>query len=93
MLIPYHMPDDHLTCGTRRLSKEDLRRTLYPHHAQFWPEDVPEHVYFQRLSRKITWKRRRLFVLRLLFPQTLRTLLRKLSKSKAGARDAGPAIH
>ncbi len=31
-------------------SWNDPRRQIYPHHAEFWPEDVPETVVFVALQ-------------------------------------------
>ncbi|WP_420335368.1 hypothetical protein [Roseibium sp.] len=37
----------------------DPRRQLYPHHAELWPEDLPEHVCFERQARKLRQKKQR----------------------------------
>lgn len=37
----------------------DPRRKLYPHHAEFWPEDLPEHVSFEREARKLRQQKQR----------------------------------
>lgn len=40
----------------------DPRRQLYPHHAELWPEDLPEHVVFERQARKLRQEKQRAFV-------------------------------
>jgi hypothetical protein len=59
MLMPFRMPDNRRTSENQRVSREDFRRSLYPHHAQFWPEDIPEHIMFQEENRRLTRERRR----------------------------------
>ncbi|MEE4016017.1 hypothetical protein V1T76_28425 [Roseibium sp. FZY0029] len=66
MLIPYSMPLQR-KCGETRLpSWNDPVRSLYPHHAEFWPQEMPEHVRLLDLSRRLARKRRKLLLLKLL---------------------------
>ncbi|GAB4529196.1 MAG: hypothetical protein Tsb0019_31080 [Roseibium sp.] len=48
----------------------DPERALYPHHAEFWPEQLPEHVFLERWQRE---RKRR--VRAFLFQRFLRRLL------------------
>lgn len=40
----------------------DPRRQLYPHHAELWPEDIPEHVCFERQARKLRKEKQRVWL-------------------------------
>ncbi|MEO1114968.1 MAG: hypothetical protein AAFY05_21655 [Pseudomonadota bacterium] len=40
----------------------DPRRQLYPHHAELWPEDLPEHVCFERQAIKLRQEKQRAWV-------------------------------
>lgn len=40
----------------------DPRRSLYPHHAELWPEDLPEHVSFERQAIKLRQEKQRAWV-------------------------------
>lgn len=51
MVVPYH-----LHCGSHPQKAdphtwEYTRRVLYPYHAEFWPDDVPEHVYYEQQAQ------------------------------------------
>ncbi|MEM8701317.1 MAG: hypothetical protein AAGF82_05775 [Pseudomonadota bacterium] len=40
----------------------DPRRQLYPYHADLWPEDLPEHVSFERQAIKLRQEKQRAWV-------------------------------
>jgi hypothetical protein len=82
MLMPFRMPDERRTSENQRVSREDFRRFLYPHHAQFWPEDLPEHVVFQEENRRRIQERRRAALGRILRLEGLRLLFGKLANKK-----------
>jgi hypothetical protein len=44
----------------------DPERALYPHHAEFWPELLPEHVLLERRHRKRKRRLRQLLLRRFL---------------------------
>lgn len=88
MLVSGPLPMQHSISRDTPPAWNDPRRNLFPHHAEFWPEEVPEHVRFQRLDRKITRRRRWLFVLRLVYPKTVRKALKR-HNDRTGALGAG----
>jgi hypothetical protein len=77
MLMPFRMPDEHRTSENGRVSREDFRRFLYPYHAQFWPEDIPEHIMFQEKSRRLMRAKRRAALRRILRFEWLLQTFRK----------------
>ena len=66
MLIPYPLPLERKGCPASARQWDDPVRALYPHHREFWPAEVPEHVLLQQLSLRLARKRRRLKVLKIL---------------------------
>ena len=40
----------------------DPRRQLYPYHADLWPEDLPEHVLFEREAIALRNRKQRAWV-------------------------------
>ncbi|MGX1498765.1 hypothetical protein ACSSV1_003816 [Labrenzia sp. MBR-25] len=85
MLIPYSMPLQKKCGDTRMPSWNDPVRSLYPHHAEFWPQEMPEHVRLLDLSRRLARKRRRLLLLKLLKMCLGRPLRRKRPRRFSGA--------
>jgi hypothetical protein len=77
MLMPFRMPDERRTSENQRVSREDFRRFLYPHHAQFWPEDTPEHILFQEKNRRLLREKRRSTLKRILRFEWLLPTFRK----------------
>lgn len=57
-------------------------RSLYPHHAEFWPGNLPEHVVFQRLARAEARRQRR---------RTLKRLLLAAVRALKGSRPLSSA--
>jgi hypothetical protein len=66
MLIPYSLPLQKKFGDNRVPGWNDPLRSLYPDHAEFWPQQIPEHIRLLELSRRLARKRRRLFLLKLL---------------------------
>ncbi|MHA7774975.1 hypothetical protein [Roseibium sp. M-1] len=66
MLIPYSLPLDRSGHQAASHPWDDPVRALYPHHREFWPADIPEHVLLQQRSLRLARKRRRLKVLKIL---------------------------
>ena len=64
MLIPYSLPLDKKGCSQGGRAWDDPVRALYPHHAELWPADVPEHHRLLALHLRLARKRRRLKVLK-----------------------------
>ena len=50
MPFPYSHQDVNTSDRDRSLAWDDPRRSLFPHHEEFWPADVPEHVYYEQLA-------------------------------------------
>lgn len=66
MLIPYSLPLRKKHCVSRLPAWDDPVRSLYPHHAEFWPQQIPEHVRLLKLGKRLARKRRRLAVMKFL---------------------------
>ncbi len=47
MPIPYSLLNVGEPDCDAGLAWNDPRRKLYPHHAEFWPDEIPEHVCFE----------------------------------------------
>lgn len=60
------IPSSFLTTGTDDCNGchvwNDPRRQLYPHHAELWPEDLPEHVRFEREAKRLRKQKQRAWV-------------------------------
>lgn len=66
MLIPYSLPlETRGKPGTARRWNDPVR-DLYPHHAEFWPADIPEHHLLRQRHLRLARKRRRLMLLKAL---------------------------
>jgi hypothetical protein len=85
MLIPYPLPLQKKSGGSRIPSWNDPVRSLYPHHAEFWPQEMPEHVRLLDLSRRLARKRRKLLLLKLLKMCLGRPFSRKRPRRFSGA--------
>lgn len=66
MLIPYSVSFRNGPSSSGAPAWDDPIRTLYPHHAEFWPRQVPEHVMLKQKARKIAKLRRWRFLKKLL---------------------------
>ncbi|WP_156510466.1 hypothetical protein [Labrenzia sp. OB1] len=75
------------------LAWNDPLRELHPHHAVFWPEDLPEHVLLERRHmaralriRKLFWRR---LLRRMLSP--FRRAVRRVRQGQV-ARETGSIV-
>lgn len=64
MLIPYSLPFEKKDCSRTGRTWDDPVRALYPHHAELWPAEMPEHHQLMALHLRLARKRRRLKVLK-----------------------------
>jgi len=62
MLIPYSLPLEVRGKPGAPRSWNDPIRELYPHHAEFWPADIPEHHLLRLRHLRLARKRRRLMI-------------------------------
>lgn len=53
MPIPYSLLNPNAPKQDDLHAWNDPRRDLYPHHAEFWPEETPEHVRFELEAREL----------------------------------------
>lgn len=62
MLIPYSLPlEVRGKPGAPRRWNDPIRE-LYPHHAEFWPAEVPEHHLLRQRHLRRVRRRRRLMI-------------------------------
>jgi len=66
MLIPYSLPLEKKGQSKTSRPWNDPVRALYPHHAELWPAEIPEHHRLLALHLRLARKKRRLMVLKLL---------------------------
>ncbi|CTQ54472.1 hypothetical protein LP7551_03005 [Roseibium album] len=91
MLMPFRLPDEHRTSESQRVSREDFRRFLYPYHAQFWPEDIPEHIMFQEKNRRLMREKRRAALRRILrFEWLLQTFKKPVNENVEPGESKSP---
>lgn len=64
MLIPYSLPLEKKDCCRNSRAWDDPVRALYPHHAELWPAEMPEHHQLMALHLRLARKRRRLKILK-----------------------------
>ncbi|MET1413363.1 hypothetical protein ABVF61_13895 [Roseibium sp. HPY-6] len=48
MPVPYSLSNLRVSDCEKQLVWNDPRRELYPYHQELWPEEVPEHVLYER---------------------------------------------
>lgn len=45
--------DRRILDDPQRVTWNDPRRMLYPHHLEFWPQDLPEHVLHRQTALRL----------------------------------------
>ena len=75
MPIPYSMLNLKAPAKDDLRAWDDPRRKLYPNHAEFWPEDIPEHIVYQRKAISLRRWKRRAWLLSLVRFEWLRAML------------------
>ncbi|MES0810090.1 hypothetical protein ABLO27_11460 [Roseibium sp. SCPC15] len=81
MVVPYHLHCGSYPQKADPHSWEYTRKVLYPYHAEFWPEDVAEHVYYEQQARLLRQRHQKewcLSILRLQWLKALKPLGRRL---------------
>ncbi len=87
MLIPYSVTFPNRPHRRNTVAWNDPVRTLFPHHAEFWPQETPEHVMFEEKARELARSRRKRLLDKLL-PGFLRR-----KPGRQGASSCGPLCH
>ena len=83
MPIPYSLLNLKAPDRNELRAWNDPRRELYPNHAEFWSEEVPEHIVYQREALTLRRRKRRALLLsfvRFEWLRAIRTFARKPSR-------------
>ncbi len=72
MLAPGQLPVQHRISKDDPPAWNDPRRQIFPHHEEFWPCDLPEHVLFEKENRRRIRERRLQWLKAIFLPAWLR---------------------